>query len=48
MCPTGLVGSAGMSRKSFKHGLLLMWAVFDAKYVARDLYQHRFLVDLLF
>lgn len=35
--PTGLVGCAGVSRKPFKYGLLFMWAVFDAGYVARDL-----------
>lgn len=33
--PNGFVGAAGVSGKPFKHCLLLIWAVFDAGYVAR-------------
>lgn len=37
VCPTGLVRSADVSRKPFKHSLLLMQAVSEAGCVARVL-----------
>lgn len=45
----GFVGAASVSGQPFKHCLLLIWAVFDAEYVARVILPNtEFLIDFSF